>query len=247
MTRFYSASITRLFASCIAIACCFASFPAQAYQVITQSLTSDIWNEGSTASANYADGYNNNGTTSTVELARFVPLDGADPLNVNYTQGAETFDLASFVLASGGQRGAAQGVKVNGYTTANGATPGAGENLYLKTEPNAPNEGFGAHANWFVTFDLDDIRTAHFEGRTLPIDLTGTTTPFLPWIDQSASTGFGRSVHDAKGSSHATPQHAPTTMRDVPGGLPPGRRARRPIARIATAIARTAIRGGTTR
>ncbi|MCA9248782.1 MAG: PEP-CTERM sorting domain-containing protein, partial [Planctomycetales bacterium] len=150
---------------------------ANAYETIVQSLTSDIWNEGSASAFNYADGYNNNGTNSTVELVRFVGLSAADPYNIAYTQGVDTVNLASFIQATGGQRGAAQGMKVNGYTLTNGATPvpgpGVGDNLYLVGNADVNNEGFGAHANWIVTFDLDDIRTTHFGGRDLPISLTG--------------------------------------------------------------------------
>jgi len=138
--------------------------------VLTQvSLSTDVLNEGSGAAASYSDGYNNNGTNSTVEMIRFIPHSDASPINVVYNQNSDTIDVSQFVV-EGAERGAGQGLKSNGYSTS-GGTPGG--NLYLRGQPNQPNEGFGAHANWIITFDLDDIRTEHMGGTSAPLNLTG--------------------------------------------------------------------------
>jgi hypothetical protein len=134
------------------------------------SLTTDIINEGSAAPTWYANGANNNGTDSTLELIRFIGNSDTSPINVAYNQAGDQIDVSPWVT-SGASRGAGQGIKVNGYSIG-GGVPGL--NLYLRDEPNVNNPGFGAHANWIVTLDLDDIRTVHFGGADQPLQLTGS-------------------------------------------------------------------------
>lgn len=53
-------------------------------------------------------------------------------------------------------------------------THGRGGNLFLTGdgEPNRPHAGFGAHANKFITFDLDQIRKMHFANASGPLKLS---------------------------------------------------------------------------
>jgi hypothetical protein len=53
-------------------------------------------------------------------------------------------------------------------------THGRGGNLFLAGdgESNQPHTGFGAHANKFITFDLDQIRKRHFENASGPFKLS---------------------------------------------------------------------------
>jgi hypothetical protein len=133
------------------------------------SVTTDIINEGSATPTWYADGANNNGTDSTLELIRFIGNSDTSPINVPYNQAGDQIDVSPWVT-SGASRGSGQGIKVNGYSTSGGAP---GLNLYLRDEPNVNNPGFGAHANWIVTLDLEDIRTVQFGGNVHPFRLTG--------------------------------------------------------------------------
>jgi hypothetical protein len=136
------------------------------------SVTTDIINEGSATPTWYADGANNNGTDSTLELIRYIGHSDASPINVAYNQAGDQIDVSPWVVngVNGASRGAGQGIKVNGYATGGGVP---GENLYLRDEPDVNNPGFGAHANWIVTLDLDDIRTVHLGGSPSPLRLTG--------------------------------------------------------------------------
>jgi len=83
---------------------------------------------------------------------------------VAYTQNpADTIDFSPWVTsgATGGNFG----------SDAHGRLG----NLWIKGdgETDSPHVGFGAHGNWFVTFDLDDIRTAHLSGTASDLQLTG--------------------------------------------------------------------------
>jgi len=135
------------------------------------SLTTDVLNQGDPAYKTYADGYNN-ASISTVELVRFIPTSDASPIDVAYNQAGDTIDVSPFVV-SGPQRGAGQRLQVNGYGAISGSNPAGATNLYLRGEPNVNNEGFGAHANWIVTFDLDDIREDLLGGTDAVLNLTG--------------------------------------------------------------------------
>jgi hypothetical protein len=134
----------------------------------TVSLSTNVLNNGSSAGMTFGDNYNNNGSTSTVELVRFIPnpapATSAPP--VTYNQAGATIDLSAYVVsgATGGILGSNQ--------------HGRGSVLFLPGDGETPatnNGGFGigAHANWLVTFDLNDIRTAHLAGTTQPLQLTG--------------------------------------------------------------------------
>lgn len=120
------------------------------------SLSTDVMGPG-----RFNAGYNNNATASTVELVQRIANTNAAPLDVAYTQNpADTIDFSPWVVS-----GAWQG-------NWGSDTHGRGGNLYILEdgETNEPHAGFGAHANWFVTFDLDDVRTAHlgsFDGDLL--------------------------------------------------------------------------------
>ncbi len=125
------------------------------------SLSTDVMGPGT-----FGDGYNNNATTSTVELVRFIANSDAAPLNVAYTQNpANTIDFSPWVRS-----GATGGIW--GSDTHGRPPPG---NLWIAGdgETNTPHTGFGAHANWFVTFDLNDIRAAHLGGFEHELVLAG--------------------------------------------------------------------------
>ena len=127
----------------------------------------------------FGNGYNNNSTTSTVELVGFIANSDASPLNVAYTQNpADTIDFSPWVVS--GNTGGIFGSDVHGRPP-----PG---NLWIAGdgEIDEPHVGFGAHANWFVTFDLDDIRatelgsydgTLVLEGRFGAWGSIGSTDP----------------------------------------------------------------------
>jgi hypothetical protein len=110
--------------------------------------------------------YNNNGTTSTVEMVRFIPNSDASPLPVIYNQAGATIDLAPYVVS--GATAGRLGSNIHGR----------GSVMYLPGDLETPTAnngglGIGGHANWLITFDLNDIRTVHLGGTTQPLKLTG--------------------------------------------------------------------------
>lgn len=134
----------------------------------TISLSTDVLNMGSPNYNSFADGY----SSGAAELVRFIPTSDASPINVAYNQAGDTIDVSPFVV-SGPQRGASQRLQVNGYGVVGGSNPDGATNLFLRGQPNVNNEGFGAHANWIVTFDLDDIRADLLGGSPGTLNLTG--------------------------------------------------------------------------
>ena len=157
----------------------------------TISLSTDVLNAGQATPGAWVkrpDGYFN---TAGVELVRFVDRFSSSLNAVAYTQtGTETIDVSSWVATSGtgGQRGASQQLQVNGYAVDSPYTTDL--DLYLRGEDIEYNEGFGAHANWLVTFDLDAIREEHFAGTHMPFQLTGE---FGTW-GGIGSTGAGDGI-----------------------------------------------------
>jgi autotransporter-associated beta strand protein len=146
----------------------------------TISLSTDVLNAGQANPGAWNTRGNGYSNAVGVELVRFVDRFSTSLDAVAYTQaGTDTIDVSGWVVTSGtgGQRGASQGLQVNGYSSSNTAhtNPGGAnpQNLYLRGEPNEYNEGFGAHANWIVTFDLDVIRQEHFAGTRMPFQLSG--------------------------------------------------------------------------
>jgi hypothetical protein len=122
------------------------------------SLSSSVLGPG-----NFGDGYTNN---STVELVRFISNSTADPHNITYTQGAATIDFADYVTS--GATAGNLGSNIHGRGSSL-FLPGDGETV----ANNAGGLGIGAHANWLVTFDLDEIRDDFFGGAPGDLQLTG--------------------------------------------------------------------------
>lgn len=154
----------------------------------TISLSTDVLNAGQANPGDWTkrpDGYSN---AAGVELVRFIGNSDANPLNVSYTRaGDRTIDVAPWVIA-GSARGTSQQLQVNGYAVNSPYTTDL--NLHLRGEDAEYNEGFGAHANWIVTFDLDAIRAEHFAGTHMPFQLTGE---FGTW-GGIGSTGAGDGI-----------------------------------------------------
>lgn len=119
----------------------------------TISLSTSVLGPGT-----FNNGYNNNAGNSTVELIRSIAPSSSSPLNVAYTQGAPTIDFSPYVVA--GATGGIFGSDQHGR-----AGVGPNSNLWIagdgETSANA-DKGFGAHANWLITFDLQDIAPVHF-------------------------------------------------------------------------------------
>ena len=129
------------------------------------SLSTDVLNEGNSSAARVA---NNASNSVGLELVRFI---GNSENTVGYTQsGTSTIDVSTWVYDSGDARGSIQQLQVNGYSNTSSGSQG---NMYLRGETNTNNPGFGAHANWIVTFDLNVIRDEFFAGSSDPLKLTG--------------------------------------------------------------------------
>jgi len=120
------------------------------------NLSTDVLGPG-----HYGNGYTN---TNTVEVVRFVANSDASPLDVAYTrQPSPTIDLSPWVVS--GPTAGDLGSDVHGR----------GGNLWLPGdgEINEFHAGLGAHANWLITYDLQDIRWQHLGGTDWPLMLTG--------------------------------------------------------------------------
>lgn len=136
----------------------------------TISVPTHVLRDGAVGAGVLPDNYTSPDTE--VNLVNFIPLSDAPGTYsaVVYNTANDTIDLSSFIASTTCcERGAGQNLHVNGYSESGSPTG----NLYLRGEPNVNNEGFGAHANWLVTLDLDAIRANHFAGTALPLQLEG--------------------------------------------------------------------------
>lgn len=97
----------------------------------------------------YTSGYTNG---STVDLIFNIPQADTAPYNIAYNQAGDMIDFSPWVVS--GAFAGTFGSDVHGRPTV-----GSG-NLHYQGEPDVPGIGFGAHANWFITFDLDEVRSA---------------------------------------------------------------------------------------
>jgi hypothetical protein len=101
---------------------------------------------------------------ATVELVRFIPNSDASPHNIDYNQASDTIDFAPYVVA--GNTGGILGSDQHGRDGANLWIPADGE-------ADVPHVGFGAHANWLVTFDIQEILARHLDPAPWPLLFTG--------------------------------------------------------------------------
>ena len=119
-----------------------------------------------------------------VDTVNFIPDSSAASILAQYNAVGGTIEIAPYVVG-GASRGAGQNIHIDGYGT--GSSPTG--NLYYEGEPNVPNNGFGAHANWLVTLDLNIIRANHFGNQPGEFSLSGR---FGTWAEiGSATTGDG--------------------------------------------------------
>lgn len=144
-------SVRRASLVALAIAGFAVTGSAQTVSVSSQVLTSNPSHSSLPVGAD---------NTSGLEYVGFVSVSDASPLFIQYTQAGDTIDVSQWVV-SGAERGAGQALQVNGYPNV-GSTP----NLFLQGEPDINNPGFGAHANWIVTVDLNEVRNSFFAGNT---------------------------------------------------------------------------------
>lgn len=130
----------------------------------TASTTSDLVLSTTVMGAGtYNDGYTS--PNGCVELVRHVPLSSASPYPISYTQAGATMDLDPYVC-TGGDAGN-WGSDVHGR----------GGKLWLprdsESQATSDGIGFGCHANWMVTFNLQKIREVHFANQAGQFTLTG--------------------------------------------------------------------------
>ncbi len=138
----------------------------------TISVSNDVLNGGNSLVTNLADGAGSPG--AQVNLVHYIGTGLSSFTAIPYNQAGATIDVSAYVVPNGGARGAGQGIDLNSY-------PGvvAGSNLYLSgQDPTVNNLGFGAHANWLVTVDLNAVRVADFGGSPVSFLLSGTFGAF---------------------------------------------------------------------
>jgi len=130
-------------------------------------LSTDVMLDGGSPSNAFADGSKN---TTGIEIVRgFNPSLQPDSSAVPYTSdgAGPTIDLSGFGAILSFQAGGF-GADIHGRGGIMFA-PGDGEDTV-----NANGGiGFGGHAPWIITFDLDAIRSWHMAGNTAPLTLTG--------------------------------------------------------------------------
>jgi hypothetical protein len=135
------------------------------------SISTDVLNGGNAGAGNVASGTTSG--SAEINYVNFIP-NNANSAAVVYDNAGHTVNLAPNIYDGVGAaaRGASQGIQVNTYGPIAGSNPTSDTNMFLAGQPNANNPGFGAHANWVVTVNLDTIRTDHsLTNQTL--DLSG--------------------------------------------------------------------------
>ena len=125
---------------------------------VNVSLSTDILGRGT-----FPNGHST--ADGMVEIIRQVPNSAAANV-VAYTadDAGPTIDVADWIV-NGGTAG---GFGSNEY--------GRGGNIWVKGdgEANVPHEGLGGHANWVVTYDLEDVRKEIMGEATGDLRLTGS-------------------------------------------------------------------------
>jgi hypothetical protein len=151
---------------------------AESFSVSTEVLDGGVAGPGNVGPQSSA--------TNEINYVQFIP-NGANPATVQYDNAGHTVNLAPNIYAAGAARGATQGIQVNTYGPEGGSIPNT-TNMFLAGQPDVNNQGFGAHANWVVTLNLDAIRANLFGGTTGTIYLSGQ---FGPWgaIGDPTTTG----------------------------------------------------------
>jgi hypothetical protein len=186
-------------ATAIAVWCSWAA-PCQAIIVSTAIL--EPANVGTGTLAVDVDGLG-----GEVDTVNFIPDSSAASILAQYNSLGGTIQVAPYVVG-GASRGAGQNIHIDGYGV--GGSPSG--NLYFRGEPDVPNNGFGAHANWLVTLDLDVIRANHFGNAPGDFLLAGRFGTWGGIGDAAATSGviqgaiFADGVRiDSMGQSIANP------------------------------------------
>ena len=137
------------------------------------SLSTDVLGPGT-----YAMGYTDQ---HAVELINKIFLASAGATAVTHGSGPVLIDFSPYVASdtTAGDWGS---------DTHGRPLSGSPRNLWLPGESNEPHAGFGAHANKFITFDLEDIREDYNWEFGLALRLTGT---FGTQADISTGTDYG--------------------------------------------------------
>jgi len=148
------------------------------------SVSTDILRGGLATYGNLPDNTSNPG--GEVNWVQFIGLgEGASFTAVDYNTIGDDFNLSPFIQNGGCcERGAGQQLQINGYNDGSGLA-----NLYLRGESNTNNPGFGAHANWILTLDLDVVRANRFGSTTDPLTLTGDFGAWGSIGDSGATAG----------------------------------------------------------
>ncbi len=142
------------------------------------SIADKVLNDGLTT-----QGYVPAGTTSPtaqINYVGFIDTTSDYPFTaVQYDNAGNTINVSNRVVHNAPERGAVQEINVDGYGAGQGGPIGGTQipgnyNVYLAGQPSTTNDsGFGAHANWVVTLNLDAIRNADFGGYSGAFYLSG--------------------------------------------------------------------------
>lgn len=124
--------------------------------------------------------YNNipqqSSATAEINYIAFIQ-NSANPATVQYDNAGNTANVAPNIYAAGAARGPGQGIEVDGYgdssESGNSSPPDPSNYLYLSGQSEVNHSGFGAHANWVVTVNLDAIRANELGGSTATLNLSG--------------------------------------------------------------------------
>jgi len=156
----------------LAVATISSMLFAVAASATTISVPTTVLNGGSLTQGFIASGTTS--PTNQVNYVAFIP-NAANPATVQYDNAGNTVNLAPNIFAAGAARGAGQEINVNGYGTGIGGTQIPGNlNMYLAGQsPSVNDPGFGAHANWVVTVNLDTVRAADLGGNNGNLTLAG--------------------------------------------------------------------------
>jgi hypothetical protein len=153
----------------------------------TIDVATNVLNGGSNTQGFVPDGTSS--ATNQVNYVAFIP-NSANSAAVVYDHAGNMANVGPNIYNGVGAaaRGPGQSINVDGYGTGIGGTPIAGNmNMFLAGQsPSVNDSGFGAHANWVVTVNLDAIRAADFGGIQTGFQLNGT---FGAWGNIGDPTG----------------------------------------------------------
>ncbi|MCP4192266.1 MAG: hypothetical protein GY768_16770 [Planctomycetaceae bacterium] len=164
---------------------------------VNVSLSTDVLGRGSFA--------NNHSTPDgMVEIIRQVPNSaGASVVAYTADGNGPTIDVEDFIV-DGGTAGA---FGSNQY--------GRGGNIWVKGdgEADVAHEGLGGHANWVITYDLDDVRSEIMGDASGPLRLTGSYGSWGSIGDVTDAAGVtqglvyvdGQRVDDLRETTHNLP------------------------------------------